>query len=194
MSDQSLRDALAKLCDRYDRIAEEVSIRSGVKATYDIPGSEIRHLLAAHPAEPAVSVVEGDTLLLGGNLAAWVAVEPVGVSDEGRASGLIDCGGTGHEFEAEVADCLTCGGVGVSDEATSLGLTRPQIRDEVDELIRNDYAEGWREAKQRPEIEPPALEIDWTQPGGVRITELWCVCDVQGSALSASCKVHGGAE
>jgi len=48
-----LREALENLCDRYDRIAEEVSIRSGVKASYDIPGVEIRSLLAAHPAEPA---------------------------------------------------------------------------------------------------------------------------------------------
>lgn len=75
---------------------------------------------------------------------------------------------------------------------TSLGLTRAEIRAEVDELIRNAYAEGWREAKQRPDPEPPVLEVDWTQPGGVRITEVWCVCDVQGSDLSASCKVHGG--
>lgn len=52
VTDQSLRDALEKLCDRYDRIAEEVSVRGGVKASYDIPGSEIRYLLADHPAEP----------------------------------------------------------------------------------------------------------------------------------------------
>jgi hypothetical protein len=74
---------------------------------------------------------------------------------------------------------------------TSLGLARQELRAEIDEMIRNAYAEGWREAKQRPEVDPPVLEIDWTQPGGVQITEIWCVCDVQGSERSASCEIHG---
>lgn len=61
---------------------------------------------------------------------------------------------------------------------TEIGMAKPEIRDQVDELIRNAYAEGWREAKKRPDQDPPLLEIDWTRPGGVRITELWCVCEI----------------
>jgi hypothetical protein len=66
----------------------------------------------------------------------------------------------------------------ITDEAveagmTSLGLTRQELRAEISEMIRNAYAEGWREAKRRLDIDPPALEIDWTRPGGVQITELW---------------------
>jgi hypothetical protein len=59
------------------------------------------------------------------------------------------------------------------NDMTSLGLTRAELRAEVDELIRNAYAEGWREARQRPDLDPPELQIDWTQPGGVRVTEVW---------------------
>lgn len=58
------------------------------------------------------------------------------------------------------------------DGMTSLGLTRQELRAEIDELIRNAYAEGWREAKERPDVDPPALEIHWGQPGGVQITEM----------------------
>lgn len=57
---------------------------------------------------------------------------------------------------------------------TSLGLTRAELRAEVDELIRNAYAGGWRESKRWPNRKnPPQIEIDWTQPGGVRISEIW---------------------
>src|SRR5690349_14333175 len=61
---------------------------------------------------------------------------------------------------------------------TSLGLTRSEIRDEVDELIRNAYAEGWREAKRRPDSEPPLLDIKWTGTRGVLVTEMWCECEI----------------
>jgi hypothetical protein len=62
----------------------------------------------------------------------------------------------------------------MSDDMTSLGLSRSEIRAEIEEMIQNAYAEGWREAKRWPHIQnPPTLEIDWTQPGGVRIAELW---------------------
>lgn len=56
---------------------------------------------------------------------------------------------------------------------TSLGLTSAEIRAEVDELIRNAYYEGWRESRRRPNTPAPRLDIDWTQPGGVRVTEIW---------------------
>lgn len=98
----------------------------------------------------------------------------------------------GHDpISGRIIPMAANGAKDTSANMTSLGLTRQELRAEIDELIRNAYVEGWREAKRRPETEPPALKIDWTQPGGVRVTELWCVCDVQGSALSASCKVHG---
>lgn len=77
MTDQSLRDAL-----------EELLKQRAVKGKGTVANSQLRELLTQHPDEPTVSVVEGDTLLLGGNLAAWVATEPVGVSD---ARYLYDC-------------------------------------------------------------------------------------------------------
>lgn len=61
----------------------------------------------------------------------------------------------------------------MSGNVIGLGLTRAEVRSEIDEMIRNAYAEGWREAKRRPDQDPPELEIDWTQPSGVRITETW---------------------
>lgn len=61
----------------------------------------------------------------------------------------------------------------LNDVMPGLGLARTELRDEIDEMIRNAYREGWREAKQRSDEDPPLLEVDWTQPGGVRINELW---------------------
>ena len=56
---------------------------------------------------------------------------------------------------------------------TSLGLTRAELRSEIDELIRNAYYAAWRESRRRPDAMAPGLDIDWTQPGGVRLTEIW---------------------
>ena len=51
---------------------------------------------------------------------------------------------------------------------------REAFREDVEEVIRNAYAAGWTESKRWPNrSQPPELEIDWSQPGGIRIVELW---------------------
>jgi hypothetical protein len=105
-----LREALENLCDRYDRIAEQLSIQSGVKATYDIPGSEIRSLLAAHPAEPAP-------------VASREALEKV--IDQ---AGSLKVGGTlwplDRENVREIADALLAAGVFTEPETPVVSRER----------------------------------------------------------------------
>lgn len=64
-------------------------------------------------------------------------------------------------------------GLAAQPDTTSLGLSREEIRAEVDQVIRNAYYAAWRESRKRPTAMAPRLDIDWTQPGGVQILEVW---------------------
>jgi hypothetical protein len=65
MSDQSLRDALKELADKYEAVHTVAGIQpanvpwaEGIDDAYHIAAAELRDLLAAHPAEPGPVVTD----------------------------------------------------------------------------------------------------------------------------------------